>query len=135
MLQSPHGSSRRPRIETVDDTTFDGIQRASQLNFASSQLADVIFTPLIPECAESLFINNDDNNNNNKNENDDSSTTKRRRGQMFALFRHRIQRVTSIFYYLQSATWEPTYNPEYTQWTLKEYVNSPYYESNRWFDP
>ena len=49
---------------------------------------------------------------------------------MFALFRHPVQRVTSIFYYLQSATWEPTYNPEYAQWTLFDYANSPYCESN-----
>lgn len=49
---------------------------------------------------------------------------------MFALFRHPVQRVTGIFYYLQSATWEPTYNPEYAQWTLFDYANSPYCESN-----
>ncbi|KAL3771557.1 hypothetical protein ACHAWU_003732 [Discostella pseudostelligera] len=71
----------------VDVTTPEGIQRASRLGFASSQLADVIFTPLILESAD-------------------------------------------IFYYLQSATWEPTYNPEYAQWTLHEYANSPYCESN-----
>ena len=102
----------------VDVTTPEGIQRASRLGFASSQLADVIFTPLILESAESLF--------------NDSKDTARssRKGRMFALFRHPIQRVTSIFYYLQSATWEPTYNPEYAQWTLHEYANSPYCESN-----
>ena len=42
----------------VDVTTSEGIQRASQLGFASSQLADVIFTPLLLESAESLFVNN-----------------------------------------------------------------------------
>jgi hypothetical protein len=112
----------------VDVTTSEGIQRASQLGFASSQLADVIFTPLLLESAESLFVNNGNSKNN-----DDSATstgTSSRKGRMFALFRHPVQRVTSIFYYLQSATWEPTYNPEYAQWTLFDYANSPYCESN-----
>ncbi|KAL7431616.1 hypothetical protein ACHAXH_001535 [Discostella pseudostelligera] len=105
----------------VDVTTPEGIHRASQLGFASSQLADVIFTPLIGESAESLFSNNND---------DTTAARSSRKGRMFALFRHPIQRVTSIFYYLQSAMWEPTYNPEYAQWTLHEYANSPYCESN-----
>lgn len=94
----------------VDTTTQEGIAKASQLGFASSNLADVMFTPLLVESAESLLHENS--------------------GRMFAIFRHPVERVISIFYYLQGATWEPTYNPEYAQWTIDDYALSPYCESN-----
>ena len=96
----------------VDVTTPEGIIKASQLGFAASNLADVIFTPLLLESSE-LLLNKDTN-----------------RGRMFAVFRHPIDRVVSIFYYLQSATWEPTYNPQYAAWTIDEFARSPYCESN-----
>ena len=96
----------------VDVTTPEGIIKASQLGFATSNLADVVFTPLLLESSELLL---------NKNTN---------MGRMFAVFRHPIDRVVSIFYYLQSATWEPTYNPQYAAWTIDEFARSPYCESN-----
>lgn len=49
---------------------------------------------------------------------------------MFAIFRHPVERVVSIFYYLQGATWEPTYNPEYASWTIDDYAHSEVCESN-----
>jgi len=94
----------------VDITTPEGILRASQRGFASSSLADVAFTPLLTESAEFLLRENS--------------------GRMFAVFRHPVERVVSIFHYLQTATWEPTYNPEYATWTIDDYVGSPYCESN-----
>jgi len=94
----------------VDITTPEGILKASQRGFASSTLADVAFTPLLTESAESLLQENS--------------------GRMFAVFRHPVERVVSIFHYLQTATWEPTYNPEYATWTIDDYARSPYCESN-----
>jgi len=41
-----------------------------------------------------------------------------------------VERVTSLFYYLQGATWEPTYNPMYASWTIDDYARSDYCESN-----
>lgn len=35
-----------------------------------------------------------------------------------------------MFYYLQKATWEPTYNPIYATWSIDDYVNSPLVEGN-----
>ena len=96
----------------VDVTTYDGILSANNRGFATSNLADVIFTPLFLEGAEYLL-------NNNSN-----------RGRMFTLFRHPIDRVVSIFYYLKTATWEPTFNKLFEQWTIDEYVKSQYVESN-----
>ncbi len=46
------------------------------------------------------------------------------------MFRHPVDRVVSLFYYLQEATWEPTYNPALANMTLLEYANSPLIEAN-----
>ena len=96
----------------VDITTPNGIQNAVNRGFASSHLADVMFTPLIVE-ATKMLLNEDSN-----------------RGRLFAVFRDPIERVTSIFYYLQKATWEPTYSPIYATWTIHDYAKSPVVESN-----
>lgn len=96
----------------VDVTTMEGIARASRLNFASSGLADVIFTPLLRESAELLL---------------DGAKHK---GRMFAVFRSPVDRIVSLFYYLQQATWEPTFNKEYASMTIDEYARSPLCESN-----
>ena len=107
------------RYVNVDVTTVGGIREASELGFASSDLADVVFTPLVTEAAQFLFGHDDD-----------GAGGGGRRGRMFALFRHPVNRVVSIFYYLQSATWEPTYNPAYAGWTIDDYARSPHCESN-----
>ena len=96
----------------VDVTTMEGIARASRLNFASTGLADVIFTPLLRESAE-LLLDGD-----------------KHKGRMFAVFRSPVDRIVSLFYYLQQATWEPTYNAEYASMTIDEYARSPLCESN-----
>jgi len=96
----------------VDVTTTEGIIQASQRGFATSNLADIIFTPLLLEASE-LLLNGDTN-----------------KGRMFALFRHPIERLTSIFYYLQKATWEPTYDPQLAQMTIDDYARSGKCESN-----
>jgi len=95
----------------IDTTTSEGIMRAFQFGFASSNLADVMFTPLLLESSEFLL------NQNNP-------------GRMFAIFRNPVERVVSIFYYLKTATWEPTYNPEYAKMTIRDFAFSPYCESN-----
>jgi len=96
----------------VDVTTMEGIARASRLNFASSGLADVIFTPLLRESAE-LLLDADNH-----------------KGRMFAVFRSPVDRIVSLFYYLQQATWEPTYNEGYSSMTIDDYARSPLCESN-----
>lgn len=96
----------------VDVTTMEGIARASRLNFVNSGLADVIFTPLLRESAEFLLDGD------------------KHKGRMFAVFRSPVDRIVSLFYYLQQATWEPTYNPEYATMTIDEYARSPLCESN-----
>ena len=95
----------------VDVTTIEGIHSASQRGFASSTLPNVLFTPLLHDASHYLL-------------------SPQRKGRMFAIFRHPISRLTSIFYYLQSATWEPTYNPHYATMTIDDYASSDTCESN-----
>ena len=51
-------------------------------------------------------------------------------GRFFAVFRHPIERAISLFYYLQVADWEKTYQPELANWTIEEYAVSDRVENN-----
>jgi hypothetical protein len=46
-------------------------------------------------------------------------------GRFLALFRHPVDRAVSMFYYLQSATWERTYRPEWADMTVLEWAALP----------
>jgi len=74
-------------------------------------MAQIVISPLFNDATKDLFSEED-------------------RGVMFAMFRHPVQRVISLFYYLQGATWEPTFNPIYANMTILDYANSPLIESN-----
>jgi hypothetical protein len=104
------GASKSPFVN-IDSTTPQGIQRAIEMGFpASNHLADVVVTPYLYE-ANGLF----------------TSTSK---GRMFAVFRHPIERSLSLFYYLQYADWEPTFQPELQNWTVAQYATSDKFENN-----
>lgn len=95
----------------VDVTTKGGIQRAASLHLAQSGLADVIVSPLLHDVAANIL-------------------SRSHRGRMFALFRHPIDRLVSLFYYLQTATHEPTYDARLANMTLSQYAASGLVESN-----
>ena len=80
------------------------------MGFADSGLADAVVTPFIYEANE-LF-------------------TQTAKGRLFTVFRHPIDRAISLFYYLQVADWEPTYDPELKNWSIKQYAESPKIENN-----
>jgi len=94
----------------VDTTTVAGIKRAGQLGLAESGLADSIVTGFIFD-ADSMFSPN-------------------ARGRLFTVFRHPVDRAVSLFFYLQVADWEPTYNPELANWSIENYARSPMIENN-----
>jgi len=100
----------RSPFVNVDTTTVAGIQRAKTMGFADSGLADCVVTPFVYE-ANDLF----------------TSTAE---GRLFSVFRHPIDRAVSMFYYIQVATWEPTYKPELQSWTLEQYAQSDVVENN-----
>jgi len=95
----------------VDTSILPGILHAAELDLVPSQMAEIIFSPLLHESSTHLFSPNF-------------------KGQMFAMFRHPVDRVISLFYYLRSATWEPTYNSALQNQTLLEYAESELAENN-----
>jgi len=107
IVEIPELSARYVNVDTIHP---DGIARAKRLGLAQSGLADIVITSHVHEISEIFTPSN--------------------RGVMFSLFRHPIQRVISLFYYLQTATWEPTYNPELASMTIGQYADSPLVESN-----
>lgn len=103
------------RYVNVDTTTSDGIRRAATMGLVPSGMADVIVTPLFFEAVDRLFA---------------SSAEKKHRGRAFTVLRHPVHRAASMFYYLQNATWEETYDPTLRNLTVAEYARSGKAESD-----
>ncbi len=102
-------TDRSPFVN-IDSTTVAGIRHARDMQFADTQLADVVVSPFVFEPNE-LF-----------------TTTVR--GRLFSVFRHPIKRAVSMFYYIRVANWEPSYEPELKDWMLEQYVVSNTVENN-----
>lgn len=117
-LSDEHGTDKDLQVTwnegmsfvNVDTSTPHGISRAKSLNLARSGLADVIITPLVYEMAD-IFDG-------------------QFQGRLFTMIRHPIDRAVSMFYYLQHATWESTYDPSLASMTLEEYAKSGKAEEN-----
>ncbi len=83
------------------------------MKLVESEIADVIFSPLLHESTR-LF----DNASNHK-------------GRVFCLFRHPLERAVSLFHYLKQASWEPTFSERLkTITTVEEYAVSEFAENN-----
>ena len=102
-------TDRSPFVN-IDSTTVAGIQRARDMRFADSQLADVVVSPFVFELND-LF-------------------TQTAKGRLFSVFRHPIERAVSMFYYIRVADWEPSYKPELKDWSLEQYAVSDVVENN-----
>lgn len=89
----------------VDATSISGLQTANSLGFASQQPADAVYTAFLREATQYLF------------DGDHPAA-------VFALFRHPVDRAVSLFYYLQHATWEKTYRPEFQNLSLRDFARS-----------
>ena len=100
------------RYVNVDTTTKDGLERAGQMGFAKSGLADVAFTSYLLE-ANNIF---------------DASEGCRAR--CFTLLRHPIKRAVSMFYYLQFSSWELTYDDRFQNMTIEQYAAGGLSENN-----
>jgi hypothetical protein len=103
------GASLSPFVN-IDATTIAGIERAVKMGFAESGIGDAVVTPFIYQ-SNDLF-------------------TPKAKGRLFTVFRHPIERAISLFYYLQVADWEPTYDPVLKDWTLDQYATSDKIENN-----
>ena len=78
----------------MDVATIQGIQLAKPLDPIGSGLVDVVLAPDLDMFTEHLL-----------------SDRRNIYAKAFALFRHPVDRAVSLFHYLQSAYWEPTYDP------------------------
>jgi len=104
-------ADKEPRsYVNVDTTTVQGIAHANDLGLAKSGLAECITTPYVIEAA-TLF-------------------SPGAQGRLFTVFRHPVDRIVSLFYYLQVADWERSYNPALGKLTIEEYARSNLMEQN-----
>eukprot|EP01082_Thalassiosira_pseudonana_P004995 g4567.t1 g4567 contig15:1304446-1306118(+) len=91
------------KMVNVDVTNTNGIMRAKEMGLIASGKVDMIFTSEINTAADHLF-------------------DRKNKGRIFAFFRHPVDRVVSKFYYLQTATWENTYRPEWKDLSVTEWA-------------
>lgn len=98
------------RYVNVNPASIEGIKHAKEMGLAASGLADVVVLHRLHEGSE-IF-------------------DPRNKGRTFCMFRNPVHRAISMFYYLQKATWEPTYDPSLASMTLLEYANSNKVEEN-----
>jgi hypothetical protein len=89
----------------VDTTSKEGLDRAQHLGFVDAELADIVFTGILPKATHALF-------------------DEHHKASMFTIFRHPSERQISLFYYLQDATWEHTYHPDWKDMKLDDYLKS-----------
>lgn len=95
------------KVINVDVSTHEGILKAKNRGFLTERFqppVDFISTSEFQFASMMLF-------------------TPQRKARMFALFRHPIDRAVSKFYYLQKATWEPTYNKVWAKMSFKEWAS------------
>ena len=95
----------------VDVTTHEGMLRAEELGLVPSGKADIIFAMEVSFAGDHLF-------------------DAQHKGRMLGLFRHPIQRLVSKFYYLQTATWEKTYRPEWKGMDIYTWATTQNKENN-----
>jgi hypothetical protein len=107
----PPVSGKDWKTVNVDTTIRPGIVRARKMGLVQSHTADLIFTMEPAFAGEKLF---DPQN----------------KGRMMALFRNPIDRLVSKFYYLQTATWERTYKPEWKDMSIVEWAELPSEDEN-----
>ena len=99
------------KFVSVDVSTLKGIAKAQDLDLVGSGVAEAVITPLLPKATAHLF-------------------STKRRARIFSVMRHPVERAASLFYYLQKATWERSFDPTLQSMTLEEYATSDKAESN-----
>mmetsp|Transcript_23955 Transcript_23955/g.49614 ORF Transcript_23955/g.49614 Transcript_23955/m.49614 type:complete len:568 (+) Transcript_23955:305-2008(+) len=117
------------KVVNVDTTTYKGLLRAKSMNLLGTHdkyidytkrenyekdmvpKMDLILTGEFQLTAEMLY-------------------SEKHKARVFGFFRHPVHRAASMFYYLQKATWEPTYNPAYQTMSLADYARQTGGENN-----
>lgn len=94
------------KVVNVDTTIKPGILRAREMGLVQSHTSDLIFTMEPQFAGQELY-------------------DEEHKGRFLALFRHPVDRALSMFFYLQTATWERTYRPEWANMTALEWAKLP----------
>jgi len=97
------GVSRASYVN-VDTTNKQGLNRAKNMGLVPSGVVDMIITADIAYAVENLF--------------DVSS-----KGRVLGLFRHPVDRLVSMFYYLQIAKWERQYRPQWKHVPIESFAD------------
>mmetsp|Transcript_12761 Transcript_12761/g.19667 ORF Transcript_12761/g.19667 Transcript_12761/m.19667 type:complete len:408 (+) Transcript_12761:67-1290(+) len=95
----------------VDTVSEKGILRAEEMGLAASGKADIIFAMDVNFASSHLF-------------------DRLNKGRVLSIFRHPVDRLTSKFYYLQTATWERTYRPEWADMSVLEWAEKHNHDEN-----
>ncbi|KAL7541097.1 hypothetical protein ACHAXR_010618 [Thalassiosira sp. AJA248-18] len=104
-------NGKGPAYVNVDTTSKAGILRAQELGLVPSGMADIIFTSDPSFAIQNLY--------------DDSH-----KGRVLGLFRHPVDRLVSKFYYLQIASWERTYSPQWKDISVEEFGEKRNHDNN-----
>jgi len=102
------------KVVNVDVSTHEGILKAKNRGFLTERFqpqVDFVSTSEFQFASMMLFTPN-------------------HKARMFALFRHPIDRAVSKFYYLQKATWEPTYNTQWAKMSFEQWASRDRGENN-----
>ena len=105
------------QVVNVDVSSQKGILRAKEMGFLSKSQepshphVDLVSTSEFHFTSQMLY-------------------SPEHQGRIFGLFRHPIDRAVSKFFYLQKATWEPTYNERWAEMTLDEWASRERGENN-----
>lgn len=95
----------------VDTISEKGILRAEEMGLVPSGKADIVFAMDVKYASEHLF-------------------DRLHKGRVMAIFRNPVDRAVSKFYYLQTATWEKTYRPEWADMSLVEWAENHNFDEN-----
>jgi len=99
------------RFVNVELRSPKGIQRAIELDIIGSGLVDAVFASRLYQVKDVFH-------------------PPKNQGRCFTLFRHPVERAVSLFYYLQDASHENSYNQEISAMTIEDYVLSSKVESD-----
>ena len=102
------------KVVNVDVCTHDGIVEAKNRGFLTKKYqpkVDFVSTSEFSSATSILFSPD-------------------HKARLFALFRHPIEAAVSKFYYLQKATWEPTYNQRWAGMSLEQWASQDRGENN-----
>lgn len=97
LLNKPFGN-----FANVDTSTPLGLQRAAELGLIPSRIVDVVLTPHVRE-ASKLFDTH-------------------HKGRLFALFRHPVDRVVSLYYFLRMPDQEASIGLNVREMTLEQFA-------------